>query len=143
NKNKKYDCVIGLSGGLDSVYLAYICKKKFGLRMLALHVDTGWNTTISNQNIKKLCEKLKIDLVVEKLKENEFMDLQRAYFLSGVPGQDISQDHMFMAFLFKYVKKNNLKYFLSGANFSTESILQKGKGHIAADGVNLKDIHKK
>lgn len=143
NKNNKYDCMIGLSGGADSSYLAYICQKKFGLRMLALHVDTGWNTKDSEDNIKKICEKLKIDLIVEKLNSDEFMDLQRSYFLSGVPSQDIPQDHMFLALLFDYAKKNNIKYFFSGANFSTESILQKGNGYIAADRTNLNDIHRK
>jgi len=143
NRKKKYDCLIGLSGGLDSSYLAYIMKKKYNLRMLAIHVDTGWNTKISESNIKKICNKLNIDLVIEKLNEEEFMDLQRAYFLSGVPTQDNPQDHMFQAVLFKYARINKIKYFLSGANFSTESILQKGNSYIAADRVNLLDIHKK
>ena len=142
NKHKKYDCMIGLSGGLDSSYLAYISKKYFDLRLLALHVDTGWNTKISENNIRKICNKMGIDLIVEKLNPREFMDLQRSYFLSGVPSQDNPQDHVFIALLFQYAKNNGIKYFLSGANFSTECILQKGNSYIAADKVNLRDIHR-
>lgn len=143
NSNKKYDCIIGLSGGLDSSYLAYYMKKEYNLRMLAVHVDTGWNTEVSSSNIKKICDKMNIDLVVETLDPVEFMDLQRAYFLSGVPSQDNPQDHIFQGVLFNYARKNDIKYFLSGANFSTESILQKGNSYIALDKVNLEDIHKK
>ncbi len=143
NVNATYDCIIGLSGGLDSSYLAYYMKKEYNLRMLAVHVDTGWNTEVSCENIEKICEKMKIDLVVEKLDPVEFMDLQRAYFLSGVPSQDNPQDHIFQAVLFNFAKKNKIKSFLSGANFSTESILQKGHSYIALDKVNLEDIHKK
>lgn len=143
NRSKKYDCMIGLSGGLDSSYLAYILKKKYNLRMLALHVDTGWNTQISEDNIKKICDMMEIDLRIEKLDEHQFMDLQKAYLLSGVESQDIPQDHTFMALLFKYAKENNIDYFMSGANFSSESILQKIEGSVvAADKINVLDIHK-
>lgn len=141
-KNKKYDCIIGLSGGLDSAYLAYYIRKEYGLRMLAVHIDTGWNTDIAEKNIERICKKLNIDLIVEKINQDEFMDLQRAYFLSGVPSQDNPQDNIFLAALFKYAIQNNIKYFLSGANFSTESILQKGYSYNSADNVNLLDIHK-
>lgn len=144
NARNMYDCLIGLSGGLDSTYLAYYMKKEYNLRMLALHVDTGWNSETAPRNIDRLCGRMSIDLVVDKLNQDEFMDLQKAFFLSGVFSQDNPQDHMFMASLFKYAKKENISQILSGANFSTENILQKSRAaHIAADGIYLKDIHRK
>lgn len=140
--NKKYDCIIGLSGGLDSSYLAYYMKKEYNLRMLAVHIDTGWNTKLAENNISKICKKMDIELITERVNQDEFMDLQRSYFLSGVPSQDNPQDNIFLAALFKYAIQHKIKYFLSGANFSTESILQKGYSYNAADNVNLLDIHK-
>lgn len=142
-KGKKYDCFIGLSGGLDSSYLAYFMKREYDLRMMALHVDTGWNSTVARQNIEKLCKKMDIELTVRKLPQHEFMDLQKAYLFSGVFNQDVPQDHTFIAYLFEYARENEMKYCLSGANFSTENILQRtGDRVIAADKVNLLDIHK-
>ena len=88
NKNKKYDCILGLSGGIDSCYTAYLLSQ-YKLRMLAVHIDAGWNTEVSTRNVKMLCEKLGIELHVIKVDEKEMYDLQRAYFLAEVINQDV------------------------------------------------------
>lgn len=142
NKNKKYDCILGLSGGIDSCYTAYLLKQ-YGVRMLAVHIDAGWNTKVSEENVKLLCDKLNLELVTIKMDFEEMYDLQRAYFLAEVPDQDVPQDHVFFSELYRYALKYGLKYFISGGNFSSESILPSCWGHDAMDGKNLKDIHKK
>lgn len=140
-KGKKYDCIIGISGGIDSSYLAYISAKK-GLRMLGIHIDAGFNTPISERNVKNLCSTLGIDLKIIKIDLTEMMDLQRAYFISEVLNQDVPQDHAFFSALFKYAKENKIKYFLTGSNYSSESILPISWRYNAFDGKNLKAIHK-
>ncbi|MGS0763268.1 N-acetyl sugar amidotransferase [Syntrophomonas curvata] len=140
--NNKYDCIIGLSGGIDSSYLAYLASQ-YGLRMLAVHVDAGFNSKIADNNVKNLCQKLSIDLVVENVDFNEMMDLQRAYFFAGVPNEDIPQDHAFFTVLYSYAEKNKIKYVINGFNLATESILPTAWGHDAYDTRNIKDIHKK
>lgn len=142
NKNKKYDCILGLSGGIDSCYTAYLLSK-YKVRMLAVHIDAGWNTDISTQNIKLLCDKLGIELHIIKVDEKEMFDLQRAYFLAEVVNQDVPQDHIFFSYLYRFALKNGIKYFISGGNYSSESILPTCWGFDAMDGENLKDIHKK
>lgn len=142
SRNKKYDCVLGLSGGIDSCYVAYLLKK-YDLRVLAVHVDAGWDTEVSTENIKNLCKKLDLKLETIKIDYNEMYDLQRAYFLSQVPDQDVPQDHVFFAELYRYALKYGIKYFISGGNFSSECILPSTWGFNAMDGKNLKDIHKK
>lgn len=140
-EGRQYDCIIGISGGIDSSYLAYVSAKK-GLRMLGIHIDAGFNTPVSERNVKNLCEKLGIDLKIIKIDLTEMMDLQRAYFLSEVLNQDVPQDHAFFSALFKYAKENKIKYFLTGSNYSSESILPISWRYNAYDGKNLKAIHK-
>lgn len=142
NKDKEYDCVLGLSGGIDSCYTAYLLKQ-YGVRILAVHIDGGWNTEISEKNIKMLCEKLDLELHTIKVSYDEMYDLQRAYFLAEVLNQDVPQDHVFFSELYRYALKKGIKYFISGGNFSSESILPTCWGYNAMDGKNLKDIHKK
>ncbi|MDU1414751.1 MAG: N-acetyl sugar amidotransferase [Clostridium sp.] len=141
-KGKKYDCVVGISGGIDSSYLAYLLSKE-NVRMLGVHIDAGWNTDISSENIKTLCEKCNIDLKVITIDKKEMMDLQRAYFLSEVVNQDIPQDHAFFAMLYKFTTQNNIDYFISGHNWVSESITPISWGYDSQDSINLKDIHKK
>ncbi|MEG1705530.1 MAG: N-acetyl sugar amidotransferase [Clostridia bacterium] len=141
-KGKKYDCIIGISGGIDSSYCAYLCNK-YNLRMLGIHIDAGWNTDISEKNIKNLCKKLNLDLKVIKMNEKEMMDLQKAYFKAEVINQDVPQDSAFFSNLYRYAINNNLKYVINGSNFSSESILPKSWGFDANDGRNTLDIHKK
>ena len=141
--NSKYDLIIGLSGGVDSSYLAFYVKEELGLNPLAVHVDAGWNSELAIKNIEDIVEALDIDLVTHVVDWKEMRDLQLAFFKSGVLNQDIPQDHVFMASLYETAKKNKIKYFFAGHNFATESCLTRGWTSRAQDLVNLKDIHKK
>lgn len=141
-QNKKYDCSIGISGGIDSSYLAYLTYKE-GLRTLAFHIDDGFDTDITKRNIDKLINKTKIDFVVVKPDELQFNELTKAYMRAGVPNIAIPQDNILFANLYKYSKKYSINYFLSGGNFATESILQHSNTHNSLDLVNIKDINKK
>lgn len=141
-KDKKYDCIIGISGGVDSAYVAYL-GNRFGLRMLAVHVDAGWNTKIAEENISKICSKLNIDLKRIKIDERTMKELQRAYMFSGLANLDVPQDHVFLAGVYKYAKEYNLKYMLNGNNFATEGILPKTWGYVAIDYKNIKSVYKK
>jgi len=137
---KEYDCMMGLSGGLDSSYTAYVAYK-YGLRVLVVHIDDGFDAPVTTENIKKICNTFKFDLIVEKPDKERFTDLTRAFILAGVPDIAIPQDNVLFACLYKYAQKNNIKYFLSGENFTLESITQ--KGYDASDKVHILDIHKK
>jgi len=141
NRNKSHDCIMGISGGLDSSYLAYL-GSKFGLRILAVHVDDSFNTTIAERNIKNLCNACNIDLIIEKPDRKQFNDVTRSFFLAGLPGICNAQDNVIMAYLYKYSVKNNIRDFLSGGNFSLESILQRGHGLNFADGYHIEAVHK-
>lgn len=141
-KNQDYDCLIGLSGGVDSSYIAYQVKK-MGLRPLAVHFDSGWNSELAIKNIENIVENLKIDLYTYVCDWKEMQDLQLSYFKAGVINADIPMDHAFLAILHKIARKKKLKYFISGHNFETEAILPKAWVYNAADLVNLKDIQKR
>lgn len=142
NKNKDYDCLMGLSGGLDSSYLAYL-GYKWGLRILAVHIDDGFDTEISKNNLTKLSEKANLNLIIVKPDSEQFNDLTCAFIRAGVPNIAIPQDNILFANLYMYAKKYDIKYFLSGGNFALESISQVGNTHNAYDCVNIHDIHKK
>lgn len=141
-EGKSYDCVLGISGGIDSSYLAYVLAKE-GIRILGIHIDAGFDTEISCSNLAKLAKKCNIDMKYITIKEEEMMDLQRSYFLAQVINQDVPQDHAFFAKLYKYMVENKVKYFISGHNWVTESITPIAWGYDAYDSVNIKDIHKK
>lgn len=141
-KGKEYDCVIGLSGGVDSSYLAWVVVKELGLRPLAIHVDAGWNSEIAVHNIEQIVRKLDIDLYTEVIDWEEVQDLQRAYFRAGVANQDVPQDHVFFAVLYQLTVKRKIGYFLTGGNFATESVLPSAWGYNASDSTNLNAIHK-
>lgn len=119
-KNRDFDCIIGLSGGLDSSYVAYVAKEIMGLRPLLFHVDAGWNTDKAVGNIEKLVNGLNLDLFTEVINWEEMKDLQRAFFKSQIADQDMPQDIAFFSGLYKFAKKNKIKYVLTGGNFSTE-----------------------
>lgn len=140
-KNKEYDCVLGISGGVDSAYMAYIAKK-LGLRVLAVHVDAGWNTDIAVENIKKVCEKLGYDLHTIVVDWPTMKELQRAYMFSGLPNLDVPQDHVFMAAVYKFARRYGLKYVLSGSNLATEGILPISWGYSASDYKSIKSVYK-
>ena len=140
-KGKEFDCIIGLSGGVDSSYLAYIAVNK-GLRPLAVHVDCGWNSEQAVKNIENVVKKLNIELHTFVVNWEEIKDLQRSFFKASLPDQDIPQDHAIFAALYDFADKNKIKYVLNGYNFATESILPHGWGHQAMDYYHLKSIHK-
>lgn len=119
-KGKDFDCIIGLSGGLDSSYTAYVAKEIMGIRPLLFHVDAGWNTDKAVGNIEKLCNGLNLELFTEVINWEEMKDLQRAYLYSQVPGQDAPQDIAFFSGMYKFARKHKIKYVLTGANYSTE-----------------------
>jgi N-acetyl sugar amidotransferase len=119
---KEFDCIIGISGGLDSSYLAYIAKEKLGLKPLLFHVDAGWNTDKAVGNIEKLVDGLGLDLFTEVIDWEEMKDLQVALLRSQIAHQDIPQDTAFFSTLYKFARIHKIKYILTGGNFSTECI---------------------
>lgn len=143
-KEKPHDCLIGISGGVDSSYVAYIAKEKFGLRPLLFHVDAGWNSQEAVNNIERLVDKLGLDLHTEVVNWLEMQDLQLAFFKAQVPHVDTPQDHAFFACLYNFAAKNGFKYILTGANYSTECVREPLEWHYhASDLIQLKDIHKR
>jgi N-acetyl sugar amidotransferase len=118
--NQPFDCIIGLSGGLDSSYTAYIAKEIMGLRPLIYHVDAGWNTDQAVGNIEKIVNGLNLDLYTEVINWEEMKDLQVAFLRSQIADQDLPQDIAFFSGLYKFAKRNNIKYILTGGNYSTE-----------------------
>lgn len=142
-KGKKYDCIIGLSGGVDSSYLAYYAVKKLKLRPLLFACDTGWNLNVAVQNVEKITKGLNIPLHTEIVNWNEMRDLQLAFFKAQVPYQDIPQDHVIFASLYNYAAKNGIKYVLTGGNNSTECVREPIEWVYQNDIRMLKDIHKK
>jgi N-acetyl sugar amidotransferase len=143
NSKNEFDCIVGLSGGADSSYLAYIASKIWGLRVLAVHVNAGWNSEIAESNIEKLANKCGLTLHTYVVDWEEVRDLQIAYLNSGLANQDVPQDHVFFAVLYKLAAKENVKYVFTGHNIVTESILPKEWGYNAMDSKQLKYIHKK
>lgn len=119
---KEFDCILGLSGGLDSSYMLHMLVTDFGLRPLVFHVDGGWNTDLSNNNIQVLVEKLKLDLYTEVIDWENMRDFQLAFFKSGVSQLDIPQDHAFVAVLYKFAQKHGIKYIMNGGNIATECV---------------------
>ena len=142
-EGKEYDCLMGLSGGLDSSYLAYLGAKKWGLRILAVHIDDGFDTDLAKRNIKNLCEACNIELKVIAPDAEQFNDLTRAFIMAEVPNIAIPQDNILFACLYDHAKKYGVKSFLSGGNFALECILQRGNGYTVYDMVHNKDIHRK
>lgn len=142
-QGKEYDCLMGLSGGLDSSYLAYLGAHKWGLRIAAVHIDDGYDTEISKENIRKLCEKAGIKLITITPDAEQYNALTKAYMKAGVPNLAVPQDNILFACLYDFARKNKIKYFLSGGNFALECILQRGNTWDAYDMINLRDIHKK
>src|SRR3972149_5530952 len=141
--SKQYDVIIGLSGGVDSSYLAFYVKEELGLNPLAVHIDAGWNSELATKNIEDIVKTLDIDLVTYVVNWEEMRDLQLAYYKAGVLNQDVPQDHVFMASLYKTAKEHKIKYFFAGHNYATESCLPSSWTTRSQDLVNLKDIHKR
>lgn len=119
-KGKDFDCIIGLSGGLDSSYAAYVAKEKMGLRPLLFHVDAGWNTDQAVGNIEKLVDGLGLDLYTEVVNWEAVKRMQVAFLRAGIPDQDLVQDAAFFSGLYKFARQYKIKHIITGSNFSTE-----------------------
>lgn len=145
SKNKDFDCIIGLSGGLDSSYAAYIATEVMGIRPLILHVDAGWNTDKAVGNIEKLINGLGLDLYTEVINWEEMKDLQTSFLKSQIADQDLPQDYAFFSGLYKFARKHNINYVLTGGNFSTECCREPEEwgGFPGIDTTLVKDIHGK
>lgn len=144
-KGKDFDCIIGLSGGLDSSYTAYVAKEIMGLKPLLFHVDAGWNTDQAVGNIEKLVNGLGLELFTEVINWEEMKDLQVAFLKSQISDQDLPQDAAFFSGLYKFAKKHKIKYILTGGNFSTECCREPEEwgGYPGIDATLFYDIHKK
>ncbi|MEG1620232.1 MAG: N-acetyl sugar amidotransferase, partial [Eubacterium sp.] len=142
-KGQKYHCIIGLSGGVDSSYLAYIAKEIMGLNPLIYVVDTGWNLNVAVENIEKIVKSLKLDMYTEVVNWEEMKDLQLAFFKSQVPYQDFPQDHAIFAGMYNFAVSKKIKYVLTGANNATECIRPPIEWVYVNDIALMKDIHKK
>jgi aminotransferase len=139
-QNHEYDCILGLSGGVDSSYLA-LKAKDWGLRPLVVHVDAGWNSELAVANIEKIVTHCNFDLHTHVVDWEEMRDLHLAYLKAGVANQDVPQDHVFFASLYHFATNNNIRYILSGGNLATEGIFPKSWHGSAMDSINLKAIH--
>ena len=141
-KGKPYDCILGLSGGVDSSYLALKVYEQ-GLRPLVVHVDAGWNSELAVANIEKIVKFCNFDLHTHVVDWEEMRDLQLAFLRSGISNQDVPQDHIFFASIYHYATKHGIKYVLSGGNLATEGIYPKSWTGSAMDAINLHAIHRK
>ena len=142
-KGKKYDCILGLSGGADSSYLAYVAKEVMHLRPLVLVVDTGWNLNVAVENIEKIVKGLDLDMYTVVVNWKEMADLQLSFFKASISSCDQPQDHAIFAALYNYAVKHKIKYVLTGSNSATEFIRPPVEWIYMNDTRMLKDIHKK
>lgn len=141
-KDKKYDCIIGCSGGIDSSYLV-LKAVEMGLRPLIVHYDNGWNSEISVQNIENLIQKLNLDLYTHVNNWEEFRDIQLSFFKAHVLDIELITDQAIVCLLYRAAKKFNVKYIITGHNVDSESILPKSWYHLKIDARNIWDIHKR
>jgi len=141
-KGGKYDCIIGISGGVDSTYLTYQAKL-LGLKPIVVHFDNGWDSELAVNNIENITKKLGFDLYTYVINWNEFRDLQVSYFKASVVDIEVITDHAITATLFKIARKFHIKYILSGENTVTEGILPPNWVHNKSDFMNIRAIHKR
>ena len=141
-KGKEYDCILGLSGGVDSSYLA-LTMKDWNIRPLVVHVDAGWNTEIAVHNIESIVKHCGFDLVTVVMDWEEVCDLQVAFLKAGISNQDVVQDHAFFANLYHFAVKNDIRTVISGGNIATEGVWPVAWHHSAMDAINLHSIHKR
>ncbi|MCA0431104.1 MAG: N-acetyl sugar amidotransferase [Bacteroidetes bacterium] len=142
-KGKPYDCILGISGGVDSTYLAWLAKQK-GLRVLLVHCDNGWNSELAVQNVHNICKFTGFDLETNVLDWEEFKDIQLAFFKAHVIDLELPYDYALMITIYKAALKYKINYVLTGHNVATEgTYLPKSWRHDKTDIVNIKDIHNK
>lgn len=139
---REYDCILGLSGGVDSSYLA-LKARDWGLRPLVVHVDAGWNSELAVANIERIVKHCSYDLHTHVVDWEEMRDLHLAYLRAGVANQDVPQDHIFFASLYHFATKNGIRYILSGGNLATEGVFPDAWHGSAMDAINLRAIHKR
>lgn len=142
-KGNDYDCILGLSGGADSSYLAYIAKEVMHLRPLAFVVDTGWNLNVAVENIEKIVKGLELDMYTEVINWKEMADIQLSFFKAQISSQDLPQDHAIFAGLYNYATKHHIKYVLTGSNSATEFIRPPVEWIYMNDIRMMRDIHNK
>lgn len=146
-EGKEYDCILGLSGGLDSSYMLHLAITEWGLRPFVFHIDAGWNLPIAESNVKKICDKLNINLHVKKLDFDDIRQMQIAFFKTGLAALDVPQDHAFIAQVDYYSEKLGVKYILNGYNICTEIVADPASwgegGGPTADKVYVKDVLRK
>tara|TARA_X000000368_G_scaffold397909_1_gene367478 strand:+ start:4132 stop:5229 length:1098 start_codon:yes stop_codon:yes gene_type:complete len=138
---KKYDCIIGVSGGVDSTYTALLVKR-LGLRPLAVHLDNGWNSELAVKNIEKILNRLEIDLYTEVLDWEVFKDLQLSFLKASTPDGEIPTDHAILTTLYKICNKMGIKYIISGNNFRNEGMLPPSWARGYLDWKYIKSVHK-
>ena len=146
-EGKPYDCILGLSGGLDSSYMLHLAVTEWGLRPFVFHIDCGWNLPVAEGNIKRLTDKLGVELHVEKMDWNELREMQLAWFRTGLESLDAPQDHAFIALIDRFSRELGVKYILNGYNIATEAFADpaswgKGAGP-TGDSTYMKDVIRK
>jgi N-acetyl sugar amidotransferase len=141
-KGKDFDCIVGLSGGVDSSYIALLAKEH-NLRPLCVHLDNGWNSELATANIHSIVSKLGFELYTHVIDWDEFKDLQRSFFKAGVVDIEVLSDHAIFGVILQLAKKHGIKYILSGANIATEAVMPKAWVHRKQDLTNILDIQKK
>ncbi|MDB2313496.1 N-acetyl sugar amidotransferase [Luminiphilus sp.] len=140
--NRPYDCIIGVSGGVDSTYVAYLLKTKYHLRPLAIHFDNGWNSELAVQNIENTLKVLDIDLITHVVNWHEFSDLQLSFLKGSIPNAEIPTDHAITALLYQSAAKHNVRYIVTGSNLATEAIMPEVWMYDAKDLRFIKAVHR-
>lgn len=141
-KGKQYDCIVGVSGGVDSSYVA-LQVSRLGLRPLAVHVNNGWNSSLAELNTERLLRVLDIDMSAEVLRVDEFYDLQRSFLKASTPDADIPSDHAIQATLWKVAREHGVRFIISGMNFATESISVPSWSYGHSDWRYIRDVHRR
>lgn len=146
-EGKKYDCILGLSGGLDSTYMLHLAVKEWGLRPFVFHIDCGWNLPVAEENIRKVCNGLGVELHIEKMDWKELREMQLAWFRTGMEMLDAPQDHAFIALIDRFSRELGVKYIMNGYNICTEIVADPvswtSDGGPTGDGTYMKDVIKK
>jgi N-acetyl sugar amidotransferase len=140
-KGKPYDCIVGVSGGTDSTYVAYVCKQ-YGLRVLAVHFDNGWNSELAVHNIESVLRRLGVELYTHVVDWEEFRDLQLSFLKASVPDAEIPTDHGIWALLFKTAARFGVRYIMSGTNIASESILPRSWTYYVTDWTYIRGLHR-
>ena len=141
-RGREYDCIIGVSGGVDSTYVAYLVKE-LGLRALAVHFDNGWNSELAVKNIERVLDILGVELFTYVVDWDEFRDLQIAFLRASTPDGEIPSDHAINALLWGEARRRGIRYMVSGMNFATESISVPEWAYGHSDWRYIKDVHRR